>query len=178
MSDMEMLARVVPQGLGRYEDPTISSSYCGSALYPQAVYRATVTIPETPLRVGDFLLKLMGRTGLTRQERAAIVAARVEPFPRSKLDVLQEHQQTLRYVASSYEGFSHRSGDHYGRHNRQSLAKYLKNRRTREGDEYTTQLVVLRPLVAPVSEPVEAENDDAALFELLASAGGRMPEED
>lgn len=43
------------------------------------------------------------------------------------------------------------------------------------GKDSTSPLIIVRPLIAPVSEPIEATSDDAALFELLASVGGKMP---
>ena len=37
-------------------------------------------------------------------------------------------------------------------------------------------IAVARPFLGPTSEPIEASSDETALFELIHSAGGRMPE--
>jgi hypothetical protein len=38
-----------------------------------------------------------------------------------------------------------------------------------------TPLLIIRPLVSPVSQPISAASDDAAIFELLAQVGCGLP---
>jgi hypothetical protein len=60
----------------------------------------------------------------------------------------------------------------------EQLAKgqeYLLRRQNPKWRDSTSAVIVIRPLVAPVSEPIHATTDDAALFELLCQVGGKMP---
>ena len=41
-----------------------------------------------------------------------------------------------------------------------------------------SRLAVVRSSRSPVGEPIAASSDDAALFELIYSTGGTMPQED
>jgi hypothetical protein len=54
---------------------------------------------------------------------------------------------------------------------------YVGNPRSQQAKDDTGDLFILRPLHAPVSEPIRASTDDGAIFELLAQVGGRMPGE-
>ena len=59
------------------------------------------------------------------------------------------------------------------------LREMRKSLRRRQGPKWkdsTSPLLIVRPLVAPVSEPIEAGSDVGALFELLKATGCRMPE--
>lgn len=47
-----------------------------------------------------------------------------------------------------------------------------------EDEPYPYPPTVVGSSGSPVSKPIEASSDDAALFELIHSAGGRMPKED
>ena len=45
------------------------------------------------------------------------------------------------------------------------------------GNDATSPILLVRPIGSLVSKPISADTDAAALFELILSTGGRMPEE-
>ena len=56
------------------------------------------------------------------------------------------------------------------------MNEYLSRQQNPKWKDSTSRVIVIRPLVAPVSDPIQATTDDGALFELLAQVGGRMPQ--
>jgi len=61
------------------------------------------------------------------------------------------------------------------KHEVTALAASLRLTQQARWKDATSPLLIVRPRRSLVSEPVNAASDDAALFELLASVGGRMP---
>ncbi len=124
-----------------------------------SAWMATQAIPEAGIRPGDFLVQLHRGT-LTKQDAAAIR----RPFarvPRRAFQALLENIEGLEMVRQG--DWSH------------DLATYLNHKRARRGRDGTSPLIIFRELVAPVSEPIRATSDDAAIFELILSTGCGMP---
>lgn len=145
----------------RQEDDSRSLDRCipQEAGVEHYAWVATQAIPEVGLRPGDFLVQLR-RCNLTKQDAAAIRRP-FERVPRRAYQALLENIENLEMI---------RRGD--WRHN---LASYLTSGPARRGRDDTSPLIIFRELVAPVSEPIDANSDEAAIFELLCQVGGRMP---
>jgi hypothetical protein len=55
------------------------------------------------------------------------------------------------------------------------LHRALRRRQNPHWKDETSPLLIIRPLVAAVSWPISAGSDEAAIFELVAQVGRRMP---
>ena len=80
-----------------------------------------------------------------------------------------QHAESLRLIESSW--------DHDAEESLRIFRKYLGCHQALQASDATSPVMIIRPLRSPVGEPIAALSDDAALFELIHSAGGRMPKE-
>lgn len=150
-------------------------SVLGAGLVPEGwlgvVFYADQTVPGTPIRAGDYLLLRWGGHERRRPNNLAPAL----PVPRAHLAAADAAMEdgSLRVIAVHKHAVWRDSDAEVIA---QCRAKLTKPQRANWSDA-TSPLVIVRPLVAPVSEPIHATSDDAALFELLHQVGGRMPQE-
>lgn len=134
------------------------------------VLRATRSIPGTIVQEGDFLTFSTGREQRKDPDVQGAVALRV---PRAQLPTISEHfDEAIRILHIHFRPdfeWSTAKGE-LGK-----MRSYLGRKQNPRWKDSTCPLIVIRPLVAPVTEPIEAASDDVAIFELLYSVGGRMP---
>lgn len=155
---LDFLRRLVPHPP---EDYTTNGPYKRTNAHELA-FRATADIPGTPIRSGDVILYLPYKrtpAGLRGQQQRV---------PRSVLGVVAGHLDSLIVLERAVRGDS-------GTTPEDVRARLMQPQRAGWQDK-TSPLLVVRPLVSPVSEPIQAGTDDAALFELMCQAGGRMPQ--
>jgi len=131
------------------------------------IFHATENVPETPVQAGDYLVYIH-----YARDRADPTASRahVTQVPRAQLGTIGEHFDTLKPISI----FPHPTGGRLGALSR--VRRYLGRAQRPSWRDDTSPLFVLRPMVSPVVEPIQARSDDAAIFELLCQVGGRMPE--
>jgi hypothetical protein len=153
-----------------HEAPTLRRLHClcpGQRKRYAHVLLATALIPGTPVRAGDFLTFSTGHSQRTDPDVNGAVVLRV---PRAQLPTVEEHFDALRVLHVQF------NPEYSSAHARlREMRTYLARRPNPRWKDSTSPLVIVRPLVAPVSEPIHATSDDAALFELLCQVGGRMP---
>ncbi len=123
------------------------------------VYAIQVDIPALDARAGDCLVWTAMPEELRAQARG-----RVHPVLRSQHVLLagEVERGAVRFVGGTWDKSC------------EQLARDLRDRRRHRGSG--SWCWIIRPWHC-VSDPVRADTDDAALFELIHSAGGRMPEE-
>lgn len=163
----EIVMRALPRGLRAYGDFSNSD--------PRgAVFVADAAIVGTPVVAGDlvFLREAIASKGMPKAERAAICGALIQ-MKRSVAPLLADaiDAGVLRRALDS--------GHHYDRDAtwlRRNHARYV-NAGSKWSDT-TSPLYIIRPWRSPISAPIEAASDDAALFELVVSAGGRLTSDD
>ena len=117
---------------------------------------ATKDLPGTPIRRNDIVLVL---SGAGNPEPAGTRGRRFR-VPRSALATVADQLDSLDVLELS-------SCDYWT----YSVAKIERTLRTRQMPTWkdsTSPLLIVRPLVAPVSDPIEAASDAGAIFELLA----------
>ena len=156
------LHRAIPGGLARTSQPwswRIQGERVGSALFGSAFY-ATAAIPGTEIEKGSLIVHVYRLT----QEMLAAIKGRFTRVPRSHFPLISEHIDSLRLIESSW------SFD-------PKLGRYLRNRCALSGNDATSRILLVKPIGSAVSEPIEADSDAAALFELIASVGSRIPGE-
>lgn len=167
---------VLPHGVGRTK-PGRGDEYISRAPSGWA-FVATDEIAEAGIREGDVLL-LIHMDRITRAQRRAVRGTMVR-VPRAAYVALIEAQDRLVYADDSWSD----SWSGLPEFNpREEFFKRLASIHKRwislgrKAEDATSKLLILRPLVEPVSQPLEAPTDDAAIFELLAEVGCRMPDE-
>ena len=130
------------------------------------LFLAESPIPDTCVRQGDYLTYTTYGKVAEPLLRGA-VAVRV---PRAQLATVEAHFDCLRVLHVQWN-------PDYGTEAEQlrKMRQSLRRRQNPKWKDSTSPLLIVRPLVAPVSEPIEATSDDAALFELLCQVGGKMP---
>jgi hypothetical protein len=123
-------------------------------------------VAGTPIRRGDIVLHLSeepgnphppGLRGFFERVPRTCLAAVADALDTDTLEVLELAQ------FAAWE------------HSVSELAASLRVTQQARWKDATSPLLIVRPRRSLVSEPVNAASDDAALFELLASVGGRMP---
>ena len=161
-SVLRALRQLLPEGPHKSDN--------GSPLWYDAYY-AGEGIDGTPIREGDFLLHARYLNGdrFTREERAAIHGS-VMRVPRSVFPKIAQHLESFRYIESNW-------GEDSPREHIERFRKYLRNPAALRASDATSPILIIRQLRSPVGEPIAALSDDAALFELIYSTGGRMPKE-
>jgi hypothetical protein len=132
------------------------------------VVLATSSITGTVVRAGDYLLY----NSYGKHPMPEVHGARAFRVPRAQFRAVGEalDRDVFRVLHVSFHP-EHSSAA-------EQLAKgqeYLLRRQNPKWRDSTSAVIVIRPLVAPVSEPIHATTDDAALFELLCQVGGKMP---
>lgn len=135
---------------------------------PGVVFHAEAAVPGTRIRPGDFVLLL--RAGTERKVEASGPAI-VSRVPRAQLAAADGGMEDgrLRPIHTSKIGAW--APETVVRVCRTKLAKPQRP----NWKDSTSPLIIVRPLVATVSAPIQATSDEAALFELLHQVGGRMP---
>lgn len=129
----------------------------------EAAFHATVDVPDTPIREGDIVLRLSRYGKETNPEPEGLRGWR-QRVPRGCLRTAADHVGGTLEVLETERNVD--------------LAKLTKGLRMAGRPQWsddTSPLLIVRPLIAPVSEPIQAGSDDVAIFELLYSVGGRMP---
>ena len=143
-------------------------------------------IPEVGIKAGDVVVyaygpefpEMGGRVRfLSMDDYAALKAATLESY-RETFAPLTDSERKMRF------GLLDNSRNHRwvmwpeNQWQMEDLYKFLKcaNKWGKKLKVWHSRLAVIRSGRSPVSEPVHASSDDAALFELIYSTGGRMPE--
>lgn len=151
---MATLRFVLPNGPAQTFGPGAESTsiHC-------TVFVARTALPAADLRQGDLLLWTLSVLSERKRRliRGSTEAVSQEHFP----DLVQ--RQVLQWLASSWGQDS------------ESVRRYLTNRTVLRGRRENSRLYRVRPYRSPVSQPIRAASDTAALFELLAQVGGRLP---
>lgn len=125
------------------------------------VFHATGSVPGTPVQPGDFLVWEKERFTKRNPRMLAATAIRV---PRAQLALVEagissgdvrpirippDRRLTTREARLDY------------------ARRALRRPQRPEWLDASSPLIIVRPLVSPVSEPIEADSDEGALFELL-----------
>ena len=160
-SALGALHRAIPGGLGTTWSTAGVRDNLGSALYGSAFY-ATAAIPGTDIEKGSLVVHAH-RSTMTREHLTAI-KGKMTRIPRSHFSLISEHIDSLRLIESSWDDTP-------------KLGRYLRHRCALSGNDATSRILLVKPIGSAVSEPIEADSDAAALFELIASVGSRIPEE-
>lgn len=131
-------------------------------------FLATTGIPDVGAREGDFILELWNgtRPGVPRDARS-FLRGTLTQIPRKGFPALAQGLAHLRFLESSWRE-SPRVALRW-------LSSYLNRKNVLRGRDDTSPFFVLRPFGTAVSEPIQAESDGAALFELLWQVGCRLP---
>ena len=132
---------------------------------PTSRFLATSSIPGTIVAAGDYLT--FSSFARKDPEVTGAVALRV---PRAQLATVAEHFDSLRVLHVPFNPSCTTAADQL-----EYIGTRLRRRQNPKWRDATSRLIVIRPLVAPVSEPIAAGSDDAALFEFIHSSGGKMP---
>jgi hypothetical protein len=135
------------------------SMQCTGGYRFKHLFRATREIPGTEIRAGDFIPVLYGNSD---SYHALKVPGR--RLPRGQYQTVLNNVSSLVNVALQRP--------------REKFIQYLGNGAARRGKDSTSPILIVRPLRSEVSEPIRASTDDAALFELIRSAGCQMPKPD
>ena len=159
-SALAALHRAIPGGLGTTWSTTGVRDNIGSALYGSAFY-ATAAIPGTDIEKGSLVVH--AHRSLTREHLTAI-KGKMTRIPRSHFPSISGHMDFLRLIESSWDSTP-------------KLGRYLRHRCALSGNDATSRILLVKPIGSAVSEPIEADSDDGALFELIRSVGGKMPGE-
>ena len=124
------------------------------------VFAIQVDIPAFNARAGDFLVW----TAMSKEVRSQ-ARGHMHPVPRSQyLSLASEIARgAVRFVDGSWGTSS------------DELTRDLRDRRRHRGSDATSWCWIIRPWHSGVSDPIAADTDAAALFELIHSAGGKMP---
>jgi hypothetical protein len=116
---------------------------------------ATRAVPCIGLRKGEVLINIQWNSviklGPKHREK---ISGQVHRVPRHLYQDLAREVDALQQVG---EGFLGPEG----------LRSYLRNGKAQKGRDATSRILILRPLISPVSEPIQATSDDEAVFELL-----------
>jgi len=127
--------------------------------------RASVPIGHH-VRAGDYLVLMshQPRAG----DFAGVRRASIHQLPRSAFAAIAAAVDTFTVADNPWQDI--------GRHPWEALLSHVRMSRARHPNATTrsSRLFVLRPVLEDVSEPIKAGSDQAALFELIASAGGRL----
>lgn len=122
-------------------------------------------VDGTPVRRGDVVIRLLGS-----EHELPPIRGQAIRLPRASFALVADNLDAFRVLELARYG----DGTMYEmRH----VEKTLRRRQQARYRDNTSPFVIVRSLVGPVSEPIIATSDDAALFELLAQVGGRMPTE-
>ena len=112
------------------------------------------------MREGDYLT--FGRDS----HQPAAVGARSMRVPRAQLMAVADHFDTIRVLHLDFNPRYRTAAQTLER-----VQRYLWCRQNPKWRDDTSRLVVIRPLVAPVGQPVRASTDHEAIFELLYQVG-------
>ncbi len=129
-----------------------------------AALLARASVPGTPILKGDIVLQL---SGPGNREPPGLRGQRIR-VPRQCLATVADHLTSLTALEMA-------GSRGVWQHTLEKLEANLRARQKPAWKDATSPLLVVRSLVGPISEPILATSDDAALFELLARVGGRMP---
>lgn len=119
-------------------------------------FLAVERVEEVGLRAKDVVLYLGRQAAISlRQKYRDQVSGAIHRLPRTAYQTLSENVHALRYVEGSYKASV------------EGLRNYLSNGKAQRGRDDTSRVVILRPLVSEVSEPIRARSDNEAIFELM-----------
>lgn len=121
------------------------------------IFRAREDIPDAGVRCGDYLLWHW------RKFDVKAGRALVRRIPRAQIRSVGLAYDSLTLIRRCM------------RNPPDLVRRSLCRRQSPKWSDASSPLVIVRPLVAPVSSPIQAPSDAAALFELITQAGGRMP---
>ena len=153
-ADTRALLSVLPRGIWHASQGALDGRPVAE------VFALQIDIPALDARVGDFLVW----TG-TEERLLSEVRGHLHAVPRSQYASLAS--EVARGAVRFVDGSLRKSCD--------QLTRDLRDRRRHRGSDATSWCWIIRPWHC-VSDPITAGTDDAALFELIHSAGGRMPE--
>ncbi len=126
------------------------------------VFHATSPVSGTPVRAGDFLVWDKKRFTRRDPRMVAAVAIRVPRAQLATVDAAIDVGAVRPIRIPSDRRLTTREArlDH--------ARRALRRPQRPEWRDASSPLIIVRPLVSPVSEPIEADSDQGALFELLA----------
>ena len=119
----------------------------------KGVFRASESVAGTMIRLGDLIVH-----AYEEKSFSLFFCGAVTRLPRAEMSAFAKQVTTLRFLGSSYRGDTKSA--------REELREYLR-RAGRRGRDDTSKILIVRPLVSPVSSPIHANNDAEAIFELL-----------
>ena len=131
------------------------------------LFLATRSIPDTVVRAGDYLTF---RGALKPQADPKVSGAVVVRVPRAQLATVEKHRDCLWVLHVQFPPNYYTSAKAL-----EDVRTFLRRRQSPKWNDATSPLIIIRPLVAPVSQPIEAKSDDGAIFEPLTAAGGKVP---
>jgi hypothetical protein len=154
------LRRMVPSGLGS----TWMDMEERRNRLPASAFVARQAIPAASIRAGDIVVQTPYARGWTAEERRHVRGVLL-PVPKSALTSVLEHVDALELVDSAWERRAAVEELAVG------LGHHVHGR-----SSGPTPLAIIRPAErSDASEPVTAQSDDGAIFELLAQVGCSMP---
>jgi hypothetical protein len=161
---IDLLQQLVPGGLASSGGGRTDERIHGSAFFVKSA------IPSTPIAEGDILLHLCSRK-ISPAKRATLhgYAKRVS---RWHFPEIIAHTEALECLFTSWYWHTEPHADLVATLNR--IWKQMRARGINPPDG-TSPLLLLRLQPEPVTQPIEAASDDAALFELLAQVRCRLP---
>lgn len=138
--------------------------------YYAAACVAEADVPGTQIRAGDVVIYDAHLDAVVRH------ASHRYPLPRREYAAFRRAVEagTVPVVSGGFEEGQPARPERGA----ERLLAYLAQPGARRGRDETSRIYVARPLRSPVSTVIAASSDDAALFELLAQVGGRLPAED
>ena len=140
------------------------------------VFLALRAVQGTPIRAGDLLMQLHGNNDPRALRESVSESARVIPVPRAAFGAILAHGcENFECIISSWD-------------ERQAVAVRQLHKKLhhvhkrlqssgRDPGNATSPLCLIRELREEVTAPIGAATDDAAIFELVAQAGGRLTSE-
>ena len=161
----ELLDRLIPAGLHRFDGVERSGIY-GEA------WLATRTISGTPVRRGDILIaSAIHRSRARRQEVCRAIRGAWEEVPRAGFRAILASLDHLEYIMGTWDNFPSvaRPKEFWSR-----LPRYvhIAERNGNWNPKAPSPLIVIHN---PVSRPVRADNDAAAIEALLRDVTGGAP---
>lgn len=151
--------------------PTTVFDWSGRTVdFPRQSHMASLVadkdVPDTPIRRGDIVLQL--RPGDRGNPEPPDLRGRRIRVPRECLATVADALDHFTVLELGKGPTWH--------HSVSDLERLLRTPQRANWRDATSPLLIVRPVEEEVSEPIFAGSDQAALFELLAQVGGRMPD--